>query len=148
MWGKIKLQHKYNKVLFALLERTFIDDFFEGKFHMNSSKDPPSNEFYKVLEWWISKFIEGNPLMGLVHLKLDNRVDLLLELDNLKDVVNNCSRNVNFLTNNFGKTFVVFLTTNSLSEDLNVYFLTNWKNVLLSLSSMKVTFKVVVYICD
>jgi hypothetical protein len=50
MWKKIKLQHKYNKVLFALLERTLIDDFFKGKIHMNSSKDPPSNEFNEVLE--------------------------------------------------------------------------------------------------
>jgi hypothetical protein len=47
---KIKLQHKYNKVLFALLERTFTDDFFKGKIRMNSSKDPPSNEFNEVLE--------------------------------------------------------------------------------------------------
>jgi hypothetical protein len=50
MWKKIKLQHKDNKVLFALLKRTFIDDFFKGKFHMNLSKDPPSNEFNEVLK--------------------------------------------------------------------------------------------------
>jgi len=48
MWKKIKLQHKYNKVLFAQLKRTLIDD--KGKFHMNSSKDPPSNQFNKVFE--------------------------------------------------------------------------------------------------
>jgi hypothetical protein len=28
MWKKMKLQHKYNKVLFALLKRTLNDDFF------------------------------------------------------------------------------------------------------------------------
>jgi hypothetical protein len=50
MWKKIKLQHKYNKVLFALLERTCTDDFFKGKICMNSSKEPPSNEFNEVLE--------------------------------------------------------------------------------------------------
>jgi hypothetical protein len=43
MWKKIKLQHKYSKVLFALLQRTFTNDFFKGKIHMNSSKDPPTN---------------------------------------------------------------------------------------------------------
>ncbi len=67
--------------------------------------------------------------MGLVRFESHNRADPLLELDNLKDVVNNCSRNVNFLTNNFGKTFVVFSTMNLLTKDLNVYFLIDWKNV-------------------
>jgi hypothetical protein len=42
----------------------------------------------------------------------------------------------------------MFSTTNSLSEDPNVYFLTNWKSVLSSLLSMKVTFKVIVCICN
>ncbi len=50
MWKKIKLQHKYNKVLFVLLERTLTDDFFKGKIHMNMSKDPLSDEFNEVLE--------------------------------------------------------------------------------------------------
>ncbi len=35
MWKKIKLQHKYNKVLFVLLKRTLTDDFFKGKTLMN-----------------------------------------------------------------------------------------------------------------
>jgi hypothetical protein len=47
---KIKLQHKYSKVLFALLERTFTNDFFKGNIHMNPFKDPPFDEFNKVLE--------------------------------------------------------------------------------------------------
>ncbi len=29
MWEKIKLQHKYNKVSFALLDRTLVNDFFK-----------------------------------------------------------------------------------------------------------------------
>jgi hypothetical protein len=51
----------YNKVLFMLLEKTLNNDFFKGKICMNSSKDPPSNEFNKVLEQWISRSIDGNP---------------------------------------------------------------------------------------
>ncbi len=51
MWKKMKLQHKHNKVLFALLAKTLSDDFFKEKICMNLSKDPPSNEFNKVLEW-------------------------------------------------------------------------------------------------
>jgi hypothetical protein len=50
MWKRMKLQHKYNKVLFVLLERTLNDDFIKGKICMNSSKDPPSDEFNEVLE--------------------------------------------------------------------------------------------------
>ncbi len=50
MWKKKKLQHKYNKVLFALLERMLNNDFFKGKIRMNPSKDPPSVEFNKVLK--------------------------------------------------------------------------------------------------
>jgi hypothetical protein len=42
----------------------------------------------------------------------------------------------------------VFSTTNSLSEDLNIYFLIDWKNVLSNLLSMKVGFKIIVCICD
>jgi hypothetical protein len=61
MWKKMKLQHKYNKVLFALLERMLINDFFQGKIHMNPSKDPPSNDFNEVFEEWISKSIDRNP---------------------------------------------------------------------------------------
>jgi hypothetical protein len=61
MWKKMKLQHKYNKVLFVLLERTLSDDFFKGKIHMNLSKDPPSNEFNEVLEQWISRSVDINP---------------------------------------------------------------------------------------
>jgi hypothetical protein len=147
MWEKIKLQHKYNKVLFALLERTIIDDFFKGKTCMNPSKDPPSNEFNEVLEKWISRSIDRNH-MGLVHLELHYKVDPLLELDNLKDAMNGCSRNVDFLNNNLGRTFVVFSITNSLHEDLNVCFLLDWKSVFLSLLSMKVIFQMIVCICD
>ncbi len=75
-------------------------------------------------------------------------MDLLLELDNLKDVANNSSRNVNFQNNNSGRTFIMFLTTNSISKDPNVYSLIDWKNVFLNLLSMKVTFKAIVYICN
>jgi hypothetical protein len=50
MWKRMKLQHKYSKVLFVLFEMMLRDDFFKGKICMNSSKDPPSHEFDKVLE--------------------------------------------------------------------------------------------------
>ncbi len=60
--------------------------------------------------------------MGLVCMELYHRVDPLLELNNLKDVVDGSSRNVNFLNHKSRRTFVVFLTTNSLSKDLDVYF--------------------------
>jgi hypothetical protein len=66
MWEKMKLQHKYNKVLFVLLEKMLNDDFFKGKIHMNMSKDPPSNEFNRVLEEWISMSTDANPQIGLV----------------------------------------------------------------------------------
>jgi hypothetical protein len=57
----MKLQHEYNKVLFVLLEMTLSDDFFKEKIHMNPSKDPPFDEFNKVIEEWISRSIDGNP---------------------------------------------------------------------------------------
>ncbi len=60
MWKKMK-QHKYNKVLFVLLERTLIDDFFKGNIYMNLSKDPPFDKFNKVSEQWISRSTDGNP---------------------------------------------------------------------------------------
>jgi hypothetical protein len=82
-----------------------------------------------------------------VDCSLHYRMDPLLERDNLKDVVNSCSRNVNFLNNNLA-TFVLFSTTNSLSEDLNICFLIDWRNVLLNLFFMKVIFKAIVCICD
>jgi hypothetical protein len=50
MWKKVKLQHKYNKVLFVLLERMLSNDFFKGKICMNPSKDLPLDEFNEVLE--------------------------------------------------------------------------------------------------
>ncbi len=65
MWKKTKRQHKYNKVLFALLERMLNNDFFKGKICMNPSKDPPFDEFNEVLESWISRSFEGNTQMGL-----------------------------------------------------------------------------------
>jgi len=67
-------------VLFALLERTLIDDFFKGKIYMNLYKDTPFDEFNKVLEQWISRSINGNPACLELHYK----VDLLLELNNLR----------------------------------------------------------------
>jgi hypothetical protein len=148
MWKKMKLQHKYSKVLFVLLEMTLNDDFFKGRIHMNSFKDPPSNEFNKVLKQWISKFVDENPQIGLVHLKLHYRVDPLLELDNLKDVVDNSSRTIDFLNNKSRRTFFVFSTTNSLSEDPNICIIIDWKNVLSNLLSMKVAFKKLVCIWD
>jgi hypothetical protein len=50
MWKNMKLQHKYNKVLFALLERMLSNDFFKGNIRMNLFKDPPSDEFNEVFE--------------------------------------------------------------------------------------------------
>ncbi len=84
--------------------------------------------------------------MGLVHLELHYRVDHLLELDNLKDIVDGCSRNVNFMNNKSKSTFAMFLTMNFLSKNPDICFLTNWKSVLSSLLSMKVAFKVIVCI--
>ncbi len=63
--------------------------------------------------------------MGPVHLELHYRVDPLLEFNNLKDVVDDSSRNVDFLNHKSGRTFVVFSTTNFLSKDLDVCSLTN-----------------------
>ncbi len=89
----MKLQHKYIKVLFALLEKTLSDDFFKGKICMNLSKDPR----YEVFEQWISRSIDRNPQMGSMCLESHYRVDPLLELDNLQDIVDDSSRNVDFL---------------------------------------------------
>ncbi len=66
----------------------------------------------------------------------------------LKDVVDGSSRNVEFLNNKFGRIFVVFSTTNSLSKDPDIYSQTYWKNVLSSLLSMKVAFIAIICICD
>jgi hypothetical protein len=85
--------------------------------------------------------------MDLVRLESHYRVDPLLEFDNLKDVVDGSSRNV-FSNHKLRRTFVVFLTTNFLSENPNIYFLTDWKNVLSSLLSMKVVFKAIVCISN
>jgi hypothetical protein len=144
----MKLQHKYNKVLFALLKRTLNDEFFKGKIHMNLSKDSPSNEFNEVLEQWISRSTDENPHMGHVCFKSHYRVDPLLELDNFKDVMDSSSRNIDFLNHKLGRTFVVFSKMNFLSEDPDVYSLIDWENVFLSLLSMKVAFKTIVCICD
>ncbi len=40
------------------------------------------------------------------------------------------SRNVDFLKSKFGKIFVVFSIKNSLTEDIDVFFQTDWKSVL------------------
>ncbi len=74
-------------------------------------------------------------------------MDPLLELDSLKDVVDDFSRNVNFLNNKSRRIFVLLLTMNSLSKDLDVCFVIDWKSVFLNLLSMKVIFKAIVYIC-
>jgi hypothetical protein len=107
MWNKMKLQHKYSKVLFALLKMTLNNDFFKGRIHMNPSNDPPSDEFNKVLEHWISRSANENPQIGLVHLKLHYRVDPLLEFDSLKNIVDSSSRNVDFPNHKSGKTMNV-----------------------------------------
>ncbi len=122
MWKKMKLQHKYSKVLFALLKMTINDDFFKGKIHMNLPKDPPFDEFNKVFEKWISRFAKGNPQMDPTHLKLHYRVDPLLELNSLKDIVDGSSRNVDFMIHKSGRTFAMFSTTNLFSEDPYVTF--------------------------
>jgi hypothetical protein len=83
-----------------------------------------------------------------MRLESHYRVDPLLKLDNLKDAMDDSSRNVDFLSNKFRRIFVIFSIMNSLTKDLDVYFQTNWKNVLSSLLSMKVAFKAIVCICD
>jgi hypothetical protein len=117
MWKKMKLQRKYSKVLFALLEMMLRDDFLKGKICINLFKDPPSNEFNEVLEEWISRSIIENPHMGLVRFKSHYRVNPFLELDSLKDIVDNFSRNVDFLGNKFGRIFAIFFTIIFLIED-------------------------------
>ncbi len=135
-------------MLFASLKTTLSDDLFNGKIHMNLSKDPPSNEFNEVFEQWISRSTNENPHIGPMHLESHYRVNPLLEFDNFKDVVDKYSRNVDVLNSKFGRIFIVFLIINSLNEDPNVYSQIDWKNVLSSLLCMKVTFKAIVCICD
>lgn len=85
---------------------------------------------------------------GPMRFKSHYRVDPLLELDSLKDVVDNFSRNVNFLNSKSRRIFVVFLTINFLIEGPDICFQIDWKNVLLSLLSMKAAFKIIICICD
>jgi hypothetical protein len=61
------------------------------------SKDTPFDEFNKVLKQWISRSVDENPQMGPMCLESHYRMDFLLELKNFKDVVDGCSRNVDFL---------------------------------------------------
>jgi hypothetical protein len=58
------------------------------------------------------------------------------------------SRYVDFWSSKFGRIFVIFFTMNSLTEDLDFSSQIDWKNMFSSLLSMKVTFKVMVCICD
>jgi hypothetical protein len=60
MWKKMNLPHKYSKV-FVMLERMLSNDFFKGKIRMNTSKDPPFDEFNEVFEEWISRSTNKNP---------------------------------------------------------------------------------------
>jgi hypothetical protein len=131
-------------MLFVLLERTINNDSFKGKICINLSKDPPSNEFNGVLKEWISRSNDGNPQIGLVHLESYSRVDPLLELNSLKDAMDDFSRNVDFMNIKFGKIFAIFSTTNFLTKDPDVCSQTDWKSVFLSLLSMKVSSKVIV----
>lgn len=55
------------------------------------------------------------------------------------------SRNVDFLKSKFGKIFVVFSITNSLTEDIGVFFQTDWKSVLTIHEGL---LQVIVCICD
>ncbi len=86
--------------------------------------------------------------MGHVYLESHYKVDPLLELDNLKDIVDDSSGNIDFQNHKSRRTFLVLLTTKSLSKDPNLCFLIDWKSVLSSLLSMKVIFKTIVCICD
>jgi hypothetical protein len=65
MWEKVKLQHKYCKVLFALLERTLTNDLIKGKICMNPSKDHPFDEFNEVFEKWIQGIWTKTHIWGL-----------------------------------------------------------------------------------
>jgi hypothetical protein len=49
-WKIVKTLHGYNKMLFLLLERKLIDDFFKRKIKMNPSKDVSFDDFIEVLE--------------------------------------------------------------------------------------------------
>jgi len=111
----------------------FNNNFFKGKICMNPSKDPPSDEFNEVFEQWISWFANENPHIGLVLLKSHYRMDPLLELDSLKDVMDGSSRNVNFLNSKSGRIFHVFPIMNFLNKDPNVHSITEWMSVLSNL---------------
>jgi hypothetical protein len=76
------------------------------------------------------------------------KVDSLLKLNNLKDVVDDFSRIVDFLSNKSRRIFVVFSSMNSLTEDPNISFQIDWKNMFSSLLSMNICFKVILCICD
>jgi hypothetical protein len=57
-----------------------------------------------------------------MHLNSHYKVNPLLEFNNFKGIMDDFSRNVDFLSNRFVRIFVIFLITNSLNEDLDVYF--------------------------
>jgi hypothetical protein len=59
---------------------------------------------------------DANPQIGLVRFESHFRVDPFLELNSLKDVVDDCSRNVHFLSSKFGRIFVVFFTMNCFNQ--------------------------------
>jgi hypothetical protein len=80
---------------------------------------------------------------GPIRFESHYRVDLFLELNNLKDIMDGFLRIVDFLNNKARRIFVVFLNTNSLIKDPNICFQIDWKNVFLSLLSMNIYFKVI-----
>ncbi len=73
-WKIVKTLHGYNKMLFLLLERKLIDDFFKRKIKMNPSKDVSFDDFIEVLEQWIFKSNGGQPQMAPIYLKTHYRI--------------------------------------------------------------------------
>jgi hypothetical protein len=127
---------------------TLNNDFFKGKIRMNLSMDPPSNEFNKLIKQWISRSTNKNPHIGPMCLESHYKVDPLLEFDSLKNDMDDFSMNVEFLNSKSRRIFAIFSTMNSLNKELDVCSQIDWKSGLLSLLSMKVTFKVIVCICN
>jgi hypothetical protein len=65
-------------MLFFLLERKLIDDFFKRKIKMNPSKDVFFDDFIEVLDQRIFKSNGGQPQMGPIHLETHYRVEHLM----------------------------------------------------------------------
>jgi len=146
-WHTLKDKHKFDKMLFSILDLELNDDFYFKKLRLNPLDKAPLVGFTRALKKWIKSGILEDNVAEVILLDIHYKYDRVENMVGLLDVIDKESC-ASFLMDNATRTITIVCIIHSMKDVPTIWKGPDWESFLLRLFNVRAMFKVIVDICD